>query len=129
MKQTTKNSKMFGTLAEAQQFQKSQKLSQLENLGPVLEKLLNNIGIYTMDDLKRVGWQLVVANLMKKGPRFLLPFYSYILIGALANQVWTNISEQDKAKAKKYVLGLTEKIRPKKKKITTRKKPVQKKRV
>lgn len=121
--------KIFKSLSGAEKREATQKLSTLQNLGPVLEKVLNSVGICTVDDLKRVGWQLVISRLLKKSSRYLFPIYSYVLIGALSNQVWNAIPESEKIKAKKFVKDLVHKIKPRKRKAPLKKARLKKRKI
>ncbi len=73
-------------------------LSKLKGLGPKSEKSLNDIGIYTLPDLKVVGPVQAFIKLqttcnIKPSLNFL-----YAMISAIENVHWTKIAKTEKAK-------------------------------
>ena len=78
----------------------NQDLSSLKNIGPTTQKRLQEIGINTKDDLKRVGPVLAYQKIQSKNPGKTIPvcYYLYSLQGALDNKHWNNISQKKKQK-------------------------------
>ena len=85
---------------------RSEKLSSLSNLGPVMEKAMNRAGIKTVTQFKKMGWQKAWKKLIQLHPRYRHTIYAEVLIGALQDKIWHQISERDKAAAKKFAEGL-----------------------
>lgn len=75
-------------------------LGQLKNIGKTVEKRLNEIGIYSSTDLKKVGSANAYQLLSQKQPGKHLPvcYYLYSLEGALKNKHWNDFSESEKKK-------------------------------
>lgn len=75
-------------------------LSSLKNIGPTIQKRLQEIGINTKDDLKRIGPVLAYQKIQSKNPEKTIPicYYLYSLQGALDNKHWDNISQKKKQK-------------------------------
>lgn len=74
------------------------KLSNLKGLGPKSEKLLNEIGIYTRDDLNKTGAiqayiKLANESQIKPSLNFL-----YAMVGALEDKHWTDIAKSEKSR-------------------------------
>ena len=72
-------------------------ISSLQNLGPKSEKWLNEAGIYTLNDLKKLGAVkafLKVKQLVKKPSLNLL----YAIEGALIDTQWNKLSKDDRAR-------------------------------
>jgi DNA transformation protein len=71
-------------------------LTTLRNLGPVSERMLGNVGIVTVDDLREVGSELAFRMVAHRHPgatRHLL----YALVGALSGRHWASFSPEEKA--------------------------------
>ena len=79
---------------------KNQDLSSLKNIGPTIQKRLQEIGINSKDDLKRIGPSLAYQKIQSKNPEKTIPvcYYLYSLQGALDNKHWDKISEAKKKK-------------------------------
>ena len=73
-------------------------LSELKNIGPTIEKRLNEIGIKSKSDLKRVGPATAYKRIQKKYPDKTIPvcYYLYSFQGALEGKHWDSISEKTK---------------------------------
>lgn len=74
------------------------KLSELKNIGPTIEKRLNEVGIKSKNDLKRVGPAGAYRRIQQKYPDKTIPvcYYLYSFQGALEGKHWDNISEKAK---------------------------------
>ena len=73
-------------------------LSKLKGLGPKSEKYLNDIGIYTRQDLEAIGAikafiKLSTVDKTKPGLNFL-----YAMVGALEDRSWTDIVKTEKTR-------------------------------
>ena len=84
------------------------KVSQLKGLGPKTEKYLNNIGIYTRDDLAAVGAVPAYLKLIDSGQ--IIPHLSflYALVGALEDRSWLDIANTEKERLLYELEGLEE---------------------
>ena len=79
---------------------KDNDLSSLKNIGPTIQKRLQEIGIHTKGDLKRVGPVLAYQRIQSKNQGKTIPvcYYLYSLQGALDNKNWDDISQKKKQK-------------------------------
>jgi DNA transformation protein len=77
-------------------------LAGLKNIGPTIEKRLNEIGITSRADLERVGAAPAYLKIKKKNPSVTVPvcYYLYSLQGALIGTHWDALP----AKTKKELL-------------------------
>ena len=78
----------------------SNDLSSLKNIGPTIQKRLQEIGINSKSELKKVGPVLAYQKIQSKNPGKTIPvcYYLYSLQGALDNRHWDNISQKKKQK-------------------------------
>ena len=69
------------------------RLSDLKNIGTTVEQRLNEIGVFTRDDLERVGPAMAYRKLKYTYPNTTLPrcYYLYSLEGALRGVHWDEI--------------------------------------
>ena len=76
----------------------NQDLSSLKNIGPTIQKKLQDIGINSKDDLKRIGPVLAYQKIQSKNQGKTIPvcYYLYSLQGALDNKHWDKISQKKK---------------------------------
>lgn len=76
----------------------NQDLSSLKNIGPTIQKRLQEIGINTKDDLKRIGPVSAYQKIQSKNPGKAIPvcYYLYSLQGALDSKHWDDISQKKK---------------------------------
>ncbi len=74
------------------------KLSELKNIGPTIEKRLNEIGIQSKKDLERIGPAKAYQRIRQKYPDKTIPvcYYLYSFQGALEGKHWDDISEKTK---------------------------------
>ncbi len=74
------------------------KLSELKNIGPTIEKRLNEIGIKSKTDLMRIGPAGAYKRIQQKYPDKTIPvcYYLYSFQGALEGKHWDSISEKTK---------------------------------
>lgn len=70
-------------------------LSDLKNIGPTIEKRLNEIGVYNRQDLKRVGAAGAYRKIRAKYPNKTIPvcYYLYSFEGALAGKYWDDLPQ------------------------------------
>lgn len=85
---------------------KAQKISDLKNLGPTSEKHFESIGIKTAKQLVKLGWKKAMKKLVERNPKHRHSIYAYALIGALKNQEWSRISDEDKKEARDFTQSL-----------------------
>ena len=83
----------------------NRKLIELKNIGKKIAGRLNEVGIFSEDELRLVGAAKAHKMIKEKFPDETLPvcYYLYSFEGALCNKHWDDISEQTKR-------GLQEKI-------------------
>lgn len=73
-----------------------ERLRDLPGLGPVSENHLNEIGIFTRDDLEKTGPVRVYLMLRASGHANLN--FLYAMVGALNNVHWTRIARKEKGR-------------------------------
>ena len=73
-------------------------LSKLKGLGPKSEKCLNEIGIYTRDDLVNTGPARVFIRLKKECTTKPNLNFLYALVGAVENRHWTDIAKSERGR-------------------------------
>ena len=73
-------------------------LSSLKNIGPTIQKRLQEIGINTKSDLKKVGPVLAYQKIQSRNQDKTIPvcYYLYSLQGALEGKHWDDISQKKK---------------------------------
>lgn len=77
---------------------KKSELSDLKNIGPTIEKRLNEINIYTRSDLKRIGPVKAYQWICRNYPDKTIPvcYYLYSLQGALLDVHWDKVPKEMK---------------------------------
>ena len=75
-------------------------LSSMKNIGPTIQKRLQEIGINSKKDLKKIGPVLAYQKIQSQNPEKTIPvcYYLYSLQGALENKYWDDISQNKKQK-------------------------------
>ena len=73
-----------------------QRLRDLQGLGPESEKHLNEIGVFTREDLAETGPVNAYLLLRKSGHASLN--FLYAMVGALNNVHWTKIAREEKGR-------------------------------
>lgn len=75
-------------------------LPSLKNIGPTIQKRLQEIGINSKKDLNDVGPVLAYQKIQSKNPEKTIPvcYYLYSLQGALENKHWDDLSQNKKQK-------------------------------
>lgn len=73
-------------------------VKELKNIGTTVAQRLNQVGIRTKNDLKRVGAVTAYCEIKQRHPEARTPFcfYLYSLEGALRDQHWDDIGEDVK---------------------------------
>lgn len=102
----TRRPRMFSDEPFDDRLKKTNKISDLENLGPASEKEFLKAGIKSADQFVKLGWQKSLVKLVKSNPRNRHSIFAYALIGALKNKEWNRISDQEKLEAKTFVASL-----------------------
>lgn len=84
-------------------------LTDLKNIGAKIAGRLNEVGILSEDDLRRVGAVGAHCMITEKHPNETLPvcYYLYSFEGALSDKHWDEISEQRKQQLRAKVGSLT----------------------
>ena len=72
-------------------------LSALSGLGPKSEERLNVIGIFTREELERVGPVQAYVRLCEAGERRPSLNFLYAMAGALTNRHWAEIARAERA--------------------------------
>jgi TfoX C-terminal domain. len=74
---------------------KKSELSGLKNIGPTIEKRLNEVGVYTKQDLDQVGAVAAYQKIKAKHPGKIIPvcYYLYSLQGALEGKHWDDLPQ------------------------------------
>ena len=73
-------------------------LSRLKNIGPTIEKRLNELGVYTRTDLERIGPAKAYRRICQNYPSQTIPvcYYLYTLQGALMDVHWNKVPKKVK---------------------------------
>lgn len=71
-------------------------LSKLNGLGPKSEKSLNEIGIFTKDQLQEIGPVRVYIKLLKECNTWPSLNFLYALVGAIEGEHWVKIAKTEK---------------------------------
>ena len=72
-------------------------LESMKNIGRKMAENLNEVGIFSRDDLEQVGVEETFVRMRKKDPsKDLCACVLYALYGALHDQKWNEISEEKK---------------------------------
>lgn len=77
---------------------KNSELSRLKNIGPTIERRLNEIGVYTRSDLDRIGPARAYQWICRTYPNQTIPvcYYLYSLQGALMDVHWDKVPKKIK---------------------------------
>lgn len=110
----TRRPKMFGDEPAQAVLVKARLLTDLKNLGPETEKHFLKAGIKTPQQFIKLGWKKTMVALCKVNPKNNHSLFAYAMIGALKNQMWNQISEDDKLAARDFMKSLREKAAPNK---------------
>jgi len=94
---------------------KAKRISDLKNLGPETEKTFIKAGIKTAPQFIELGWKKALEKLHQKNPKNAHAIFAYAMIGALKNQVWNLISDEDKREAQIFAKELRARIKKKNK--------------
>jgi len=71
-------------------------ISNLKGLGPAAEKSLNRIGIYTREDLEKIGPVKALLKLNKECDIKPHLNFLYAMVGALENKSWLEIAKTER---------------------------------
>jgi DNA transformation protein and related proteins len=77
---------------------KTARVDDLTNVGRTIERRLNEIGIYSREDLQRIGPVRAYERIVAKSPGTTTPvcYYLYSLEGALTDTLWDALPESRK---------------------------------
>jgi DNA transformation protein len=80
-------------------------LANLKNIGKKIAERLNEVGIFSEDELRLVGAVSIHSMINKKHPNETLPVCYYLCSfeGALTDKHWNEISEQRKQQLRAQV--------------------------
>jgi DNA transformation protein len=80
-------------------------LTDLKSIGHKLASRLNEIGVFSEDELRHVGAVGAHQMIKEKYPEETLPvcYYLYSIEGALVNKHWNEIGEQKKKHLKSQI--------------------------
>ncbi|PID85402.1 MAG: competence protein TfoX [Chloroflexi bacterium] len=84
---------------------KNRKLTELRNIGKKIAGRLNEVGIFSEDELQKVGAVDAHKMIRQKYPNETLPvcYYLYSFEGALSDKHWNDIGEEKKQELKEKV--------------------------
>lgn len=111
----TRRPRMFSDESPDEALAKAKKISDLKNLGAEMEKVFNQAGIKTAQQLEKLGWKKAMVQLCKANPKYNHSMVTYAVIGALQNKIWSGITEDEKREAREYMKELRDKEKPAKK--------------
>jgi len=83
-------------------------LRKLKGLGPKTEKYLNEIGIYTKENLAEIGAVNAFINLQKEGHIKPSLNFLYAMVGALENEHWMKIAKSERERLLMELEGFRE---------------------
>lgn len=78
-------------------------IRKARNLGPVSASILPDLGIETVEDLRKLGWEEVAMRVMAEHPRFINLNMLRALIGVFHDRDFRDIPEDDLKKAQELV--------------------------
>lgn len=80
-------------------------LTDLKNIGKKIANRLNEVGIFSEDDLRQAGAVGAHCMIKERYPEETLPicYYLYSFEGALTNKHWDEIGEQRKQQLKAQI--------------------------
>jgi predicted flap endonuclease-1-like 5' DNA nuclease len=107
----TRRPRMFSDDDPVAVLQKAKKLTDLKNIGPVLEELLQDAGIKTPQQMQKLGWQKTMVKLAKVHPKTNHSMYAYTIITALENKDFGGMSEQQKSEVRAYMKTLRDRLK------------------
>lgn len=107
----TRRPRMFSDDDPTLVLQKAKKLTDLKNIGPVLEELLHDAGIKTPQQMQKLGWQKTMVKLVKVHPKTNHSMYAYTIITALENKDFGGMSEQQKSEVRAYMKTLRDRLK------------------
>ncbi|QLY23897.1 TfoX/Sxy family DNA transformation protein [Bdellovibrio sp. KM01] len=107
----TRRPRMFSDDDPVAVLQKAKKLTDLKNIGPVLEELLHDAGIKTPQQMQKLGWQKTMVKLVKAHPKTNHSMYAYTIITALENKDFGGMSEQQKSEVRAYMKTLRDRLK------------------
>jgi len=99
---------MFRDHPEEKKLSKAKRISDLKNLGPVMESAFLAAGIKTPKQMIKMGWKSVMKKLCLHNPKNHHSILAYAVIGALKDEVWNRISDEDKRHAREFMKSLRE---------------------
>ena len=81
-------------------------LKNAMNIGPTIEKRLNEIGVSSLKDLMKLTPVKAYKKICKRNPGKTFPvcYYLYSLQGAIMDLHWNDIPEEIKLNLKKHII-------------------------
>jgi predicted flap endonuclease-1-like 5' DNA nuclease len=111
----TRRPRMFSDEPAEDVLRTAKKISDLKNLGPVSEAAFKKAGIKDAQHFIKMGWKKALTLLVKSNPKNAHSIFTYALIGALKNQEFSHISDEDKIEAQQFTKELRDSLKKKKK--------------
>lgn len=102
----TKTPRMFADEPLDKKLATAKNISDLKNLGPKSETEFAQAGIKSVSAFFKLGWKKSLKKLVEANPKNRHSVFAYALIGALKNQMWHRISEEEKLEARDFVHSL-----------------------
>jgi hypothetical protein len=102
----TKTPRMFSDQPVKMRLATARRISDLKNLGPSSEKEFARAGINSVAEFFKLGWKKTMKKLVEAHPKNRHSLFAYALIGALTNQIWHKISDEEKQGAQRFVKSL-----------------------
>jgi len=82
------------------------RISEARNLGPVTEKELASIGITSLEQMKKMGWEEVCLQYIYSFPKRLNLNLVCAVIGAITDKDWRRLNRKDAEAARKFIEAL-----------------------
>lgn len=102
----TRKPRMFSDEPAEQVLQVAKKISDLKNIGEVIEQNFHKAGIKTAQQFIKMGWKKAMIKMVEFDPKYRHTMYAYTLIGALTNKEWNGLSAEEKQEAKEFTKSL-----------------------
>lgn len=112
----TRYPRMFSEENSLLRLSQAKAITDLKNLGPSSEKEFHRAGIKSAQQLLKMGWEKAYTKIVSRNSKNCHSMFAYAIIGAVKNQEWSRISEDDKLAARLVSQQLREKMSKKIKK-------------
>lgn len=85
-------------------------IEKARNLGPASGKLLRQVGVENLEQLRREGWEVVFDRLVRKFPESLNLNMAMALLGAIEDCDWRVLPPVLKREARAFVNNLRQEL-------------------